>query len=126
WLPDRPTPRAFPADGQWLFRVSSPVTVTGSRRIRTAFPGRRQAPGRAQRKNTSKGLRASSTWNKVEPPATRLTIGQNPVAEEPDRFHDLCVRGPTGVRVAQPEQERAGAGSLLPALDLAHARLGIT
>jgi len=39
WLSDRPTPRAFPADsGQWLSRVSSPNTVTGSRRIRTAFP----------------------------------------------------------------------------------------
>src|SRR5262250_1312368 len=25
--------------GQWLSRVSSPITVTGSRRIRTAFPG---------------------------------------------------------------------------------------
>src|SRR2546428_121618 len=24
---------------QWLSRVSSPITVTGSRRIRTAFPG---------------------------------------------------------------------------------------
>ena len=39
WLSDRPTPRAFPARaGQWLSRVSSPNTVTGSRRIRTAFP----------------------------------------------------------------------------------------
>jgi hypothetical protein len=39
WLSDRPTPRAFPArTGQWLSRVSSPNTVTGSRRIRTAFP----------------------------------------------------------------------------------------
>src|SRR5436190_20015253 len=25
--------------GQWLVRVSSPITVTGSRRFRTAFPG---------------------------------------------------------------------------------------
>ena len=41
WLSDRPTPHAFPAaappasGSPW---VSSPNTVTGSRRIRTAFP----------------------------------------------------------------------------------------
>src|ERR1051326_143388 len=32
--PSRPRER-----GQWLSRVSSPITVTGSRRFRTAFPG---------------------------------------------------------------------------------------
>ena len=49
WLSDRPTPRALPgAARQWVcLRVSSPITVTGSRRSRTAFPlgPRRGAPG---------------------------------------------------------------------------------
>ena len=35
-------------------RVSSPVTVTGSRRIRTAFPGPAWAPGRQRRADISK------------------------------------------------------------------------
>src|SRR5262245_47838921 len=39
WLSDRPTPRAFPTrSGQWHLRVSSPITVTGSRRLGPAFP----------------------------------------------------------------------------------------
>src|SRR5438093_8044709 len=37
----------LPGSRQWPLRVSSPVTVTGSRRIRTAFPGPSWAP-RAQ------------------------------------------------------------------------------
>ena len=41
WLSDHPTPRALPgalgASGTCP-RVSSPITVTGSRRLRTAFP----------------------------------------------------------------------------------------
>src|SRR5439155_6007044 len=32
-------------DGQWRSRVSSPITVTGSRRLSTAFPGPDGAPG---------------------------------------------------------------------------------
>ena len=42
WLSDHPTPHAFPArllPRQWPSWVSSPITVTGSRRDRTAFPG---------------------------------------------------------------------------------------
>src|SRR4029450_1951065 len=46
WLSDRPTPRAFPTRcGQWHLRVSSPITVTGSRRLgppslRPSWPSR--------------------------------------------------------------------------------------
>src|SRR3989442_7739769 len=40
--------------GQWLSRVSSPITVTGSRRIHTAFPGALSGPGREQRANGSR------------------------------------------------------------------------
>ena len=39
WLSDRPTPRVFPALQPVNLRVSSPITVTGLRRFRTAFPG---------------------------------------------------------------------------------------
>src|SRR3989442_15330344 len=40
--------------GQWLSRVSSPITVTGARRIHTAFPGALSGPGREQRANGSR------------------------------------------------------------------------
>src|SRR5437899_482135 len=52
-------------------------------------------------------------------------VRQHPLAEEPDGRQDLLVRGPARMGVAQPQQERAGARGLVPALEFPHARLGI-
>src|SRR5262245_65566740 len=59
WLSDRPTPRAFPTRlGQWHLRVSSPITVTGSRRLgppslRPSRPSRTQRTSRTLTKSRS-------------------------------------------------------------------------
>ena len=50
WLPGRPTLPCLPIPlGQWRYRLSSPVTAAGPRRIRTVFPefrSGRNPPGR--------------------------------------------------------------------------------
>src|SRR4030095_5729923 len=51
----------LPGSRQWPLRVSSPVTVTGSRRIRTAFPGPSWAP------RTQKLSEASRVRCRVQP-----------------------------------------------------------
>jgi hypothetical protein len=38
WLPDQLTRRPSHPNGQWLYRLSSPVTAAGPQRIFTVFP----------------------------------------------------------------------------------------
>src|SRR5207247_6933380 len=52
-------------------------------------------------------------------------MGQHAVAEELDRLHDLGVRRAAGVSVPQPQEEVVRARRVLPAVELAHARLRI-
>src|SRR5690349_23470915 len=58
-------------------------------------------------------------------PTRRSDVRQHPLAEQPDRLHDLLVRRSARVRVPQAQQERARTRRLLPALELSHAGLGI-
>src|SRR5207245_4758344 len=67
-----------PGDGQWLSRVSSPITVTGSRRACTAFPGVRSRgrPGANSGHTLANAPRVDKRVARPEP----LAAGQKPRA----------------------------------------------
>src|SRR5689334_8873611 len=56
----------------------------------------------------------------------RSDVGQDALAEEPDRLHDPVMRRPARMGMAEPQQERARAGRLLPALELSDAGVGVS
>src|SRR2546428_1857288 len=81
WLSDRPPPRAFPASRPVaLRRVSSPITVTGSRRPSTAFPGPFGA---------SRG--ANNAQTVAESRALRNARGRRSGGPEPRRAGPRCT-----------------------------------
>src|SRR5256886_6907651 len=113
WLSDRPTPRAFPASRPVaLRRVSSPITVTGSRRPSTAFPGPFGA---------SRG--ANNAQTVAESRALRNARGRRSGGPEPRRAGTRCTGACYVCRQggADMEMERRGflkltAGALTYAL----------
>src|SRR5262249_23070705 len=68
---------------------------------------------------------ASERWGLGGHFGAPITIRNDRVAEQLDRRHDLLVRRSAGVSVAEAKQEVLRARRLLPALELAHAGLGI-
>src|SRR5215831_19909234 len=58
-------------------------------------------------------------------PRLSAAVGEHLLPEQLDRLHDLVVRRPTRVRVAQPEQEVLRVRGLAPAVELADRDLRI-
>src|SRR3989442_6857654 len=119
--------------------MSAKAAWTGCRPGSASWTGRATwSPGGTRCRPTGAGWTAAATstwrwqresvWTSTCVRAERRphsAVGQHALSEEPDRVHDVLVRRPAGVGVAQAEQEGVGARGLLPALEFPHARLGV-
>src|SRR2546427_596385 len=119
--------------------TSAKAAWTGCRPGSASWTGRATwSPGGTRCRPTGAGWTAAATstwrWDRESAwtstcvrtePRPHSAVGQHALSEEPDRVHDVPVRRPAGVGVAQAEQEGVGARGLLPALEFPHARLGV-
>src|SRR5262249_36100699 len=114
-------------------------------RIRALAPRDEARPGACRRKRMTLLTKSASAWSSTSsagfaravdsggrlrkgaaaPLRAFPTVGEHPFAEQLDRVHDLLVRGAARVGVPQPEQVIVRPRSVPPAMELAHARLGV-